>query len=59
MKEQEYINVSDLAKIRSAISVLRNIIPASSKVINKNDFAKVMDRLYKWEQKLSSKIIID
>lgn len=58
MKEQEYINVSDLTRIRSMIIVGRNIIPENNKVIDKNDFAEIMDRLYTWEQKLSSKIEI-
>jgi hypothetical protein len=58
MTEQEYINTSDLARIRSMIAVSKNIIPANSKIINNTEFYKIMQLLYKLEQKLSSKTVI-
>lgn len=52
MKEQDYINVSDLARVRSAIVVLRNIIPKNSTIIKEEDYYKIMSKLYSWESDL-------
>lgn len=56
MKEQDYINVSNLADIRSALAVLRNVIPESSKVITPKEFYAITARLYKLTDKLENKI---
>lgn len=58
MTEQEYIDVSDLAKLRSAKAILSDITPANSKVIDLYDFSTIMEHLAIWEIELSEKINI-
>jgi hypothetical protein len=57
-KEQEYINISDLVRLRVAVGVLREIIPENSTVINYSDFKEIMKILKDWESSLGKEIII-
>jgi len=58
MTEQEYINVKELGTVSAALDVLKNIVPDNSKVIVKEDYQKVMDTIYKWQEALFQKIKI-
>lgn len=51
--EKEHCKIIDLAIIRSAISVLRNIVPeCGHNHIPKNEWQEVMQQMIKWEQRL-------
>jgi len=56
MKEKEYINVSDLARIRAINAIIRLIIPKNSSVIKIRDYNKVTSLLYEWEDQISRAI---
>ena len=56
MTEQEYTDVSDLAKVRMAERTLRDICPENSKVIGKAELAAVIRTLGKWAEKLHERI---
>lgn len=53
MTEQEYIDVSELAKLRMAKAILVDITPENSKVINPASFKKVLSKMEIWTQRLS------
>lgn len=48
MTEHEYIEVSNLAKLRSAYAVLGLICPDISRVIGKRDYQQVMRKINGW-----------
>ena len=56
MTEKEYIRVTELTRVRAINELMRNIIPENSDVITRDEYNKVVHFLYKWEDKLSSKI---
>lgn len=56
MTEKEYINVSDLNRLRQACTILATIIPANSDVIVKEDFQEIMSKLQDWEQELGEDV---
>ena len=57
MKEMEYINVSDLARVRSMQSILRTIVPTYRKT---SELSREVGRiLAKWEKELMKEIKID
>lgn len=56
MTEKEYINTSDLARIRAIMATIRNIIPENSDIVKRKDYNTVCHHLYKWEQELSKKV---
>ena len=59
MKEQEHIDVSDLAKIRSAKSNLRDVMPEISNVVDKEGYTIIMQTLVSWENKLNDVIDVE
>lgn len=59
MDEQEYINVQELTSIRSAKEILKDIVPANSKIISCDEFISVVQVLSKWESKLYKLIKIE
>ncbi len=56
--EQDYINISDLNKVRIANEILKSIIPDNSTMIGKNDHAQMIKVLSSWEENLYNSIII-
>ncbi len=50
--EQEYIDLTDLTKVRNAKKILSDITPENSTVITKEDWQKIMTALWKWEKAL-------
>jgi putative heme iron utilization protein len=58
MTEQDYINVRELSTIKSAKSVLCDIVVANSKVIDQERFTMILQTLYEWENKLHSLVEI-
>ena len=53
MKERDYINATDLAKVRAAESILRDLLPTISiDAITDEDYGQVMKTLYKWRTAL-------
>lgn len=52
MTEQEYIDASDLQKVRIANQLLRQIHPVNSSIIDPQHFRKVILILQKWEDDL-------
>lgn len=59
MKEQEYINVSDLLKTTGAIKILREIVPDNSEIIDNKELGKILSKLNKWQSKLFKSINIE
>lgn len=58
VKEQEYIDISDLTKLRAASALLKDICPANSQVIDATDMENIQIKLYGWIDKLYGKIKI-
>lgn len=56
MTEQEYIDATDLANIRAAKEILRQVLPANSKILNGYEHVKVMRILQTWEDDLHNHI---
>lgn len=56
MKEKEYILVTDLGLIRSAISVLNNITPETSDIIDVVEYNNIIKTLNKWQSKHFEKV---
>lgn len=48
MREQDYIDLTDLGKLRSALSVLQQIIPENSSVIDGEGFYTITSQLNRW-----------
>jgi hypothetical protein len=55
MTEKEYINLTDLNKLQIALSVLREICPANSDIINEKELQKCTSKLYEWVDLLREK----
>ena len=58
MTEQEYIEVSDLARIRNIQSIMRDIVPDCGDIIGKDAYQTIGSILYDWESRLTIKIEI-
>lgn len=58
MEEQDYINSTDLAKIRIAKQIIADIIPQNSDVIGIREYQGVLEVLSSWETQYYKKIII-
>ena len=56
MSEQEYINTTNLAKVRCALAVLRTIIPQDKGPITTRGYSNAVKKVAAWEEKLSSKV---
>jgi len=52
MKEQEYIDLSDMVLLESIRKALREIIPANSDVIKNSDYRMVLNIIASWIEKL-------
>lgn len=52
MTEKEYIDASDLGKVKCLFSTLKNITPDMSDVINSKDYQKVMKQICIWQEEL-------
>ena len=52
MTEQKYIDCGDMVRVGDALMVLREIVPESSSVIEKNQYQEVMKILRIWHMKL-------
>lgn len=57
MKEKEYINLTDLQKLRIAIIILYDIEPENSSVIEKHKFNKMRRQLVKWQDDLTDNFV--
>ena len=56
MTEQEYLDVSDLARIRTARQVLRDICPETSQVVDRERYREIHRVLQLWDAALTSGI---
>lgn len=56
MKEQDYINVTELMNVRVANNCLRDICVANSKAIDKDEYVEVVKTITKWQTQLFSLI---
>lgn len=56
MTEREYIDLSDRVRLTSALSILREIIPENSNVIDPEEFKKARACLAKYEHLLWGKV---
>jgi hypothetical protein len=52
MTEQDYINATNLAKVRIAIAVIRDVSPMGA-ADEKNE-SEAMSNLWAWEQRLTA-----
>ena len=52
MTEQEYNDRGDLVRVGNALTILRDIIPKNSSVINKGEHAVIMNTLSQWQDQL-------
>lgn len=52
MTEQEYIDATDLAKVRMIRAILRDIVAENSAVIHPDAYREVSRIVAKWEQDL-------
>lgn len=52
MTEQEYIDVSDLHRIISALKILSDICPEISNIIKEEEFKNTISSLRKWQNEL-------
>ena len=59
VKEQEYINVADLTRIRAAAELLRAITPSISPVIETAGLQHIMIQLHQWDEALMWRIEIE
>jgi small-conductance mechanosensitive channel len=57
MTEQEYINATDLAKLRSALNILKEIVPENSTIIPTEEFKKVRAEIFHWEIAITKNIM--
>lgn len=56
MTEQEYIDVSDLHRIISALKILSDICPENSNIIKEEDFKNVISTMRGWQNNLFKEI---
>ena len=59
MTEQEYIDATDLAKVRNMKTILLDITQANSSVIIPADYATVYRIISKWEDDLVKNLIVE
>ena len=59
MKEQEYINVSDLLKTTGAVKMLCEIVPDNSEIIDNKELGEILSKLSYWQSKLFESINIE
>jgi hypothetical protein len=52
MTEQQYVDVSDRVRLGNALKILHEIIPENSSIVTTLEFDKIVQQLWKWEQKL-------
>lgn len=55
MTEQEYIDATDLAKLRIADTIIRDVLPANSSVVDKESHRTVCRIIQQWTDRLSGK----
>lgn len=58
MTEQEYIDVSDLARIRAAQSILREVTPGCSSHISEAESQNVHLQLQEWEKRINEGLTV-
>jgi hypothetical protein len=59
MKEQEYIDLSDLVRLQTVSHALREITPANSTIIGSSEFGVVADIVSTWIDMIREKITIE
>lgn len=59
MSEQEYINVSDLARVTSVIKVIGDIVPETSNTIEEEDYRGMLSKLYEWQNELFKTVSVE
>lgn len=59
MTEQEYINATDLQKIRAAKNLLIEVFPINSTIIDLHEMSDIIVILSRWEEGLYKKIKIN
>lgn len=56
MTEQEYIDTTDMQRLRDAQSILSNIVPENSKVIDPVEYRFVFNTIRSWCRQLENNI---
>jgi len=56
MTEQEYIDVSDLHRIISALKILSDICPEISNIIKEEEFKNTISTIRKWQNELFKQV---
>lgn len=59
MTEQEYIDSTDLAKLRLIKSILQEIAPENSSIIDKKSYIDIYETIVIWSDELREKINIE
>lgn len=59
MTEQEYINATDLAKVRAIMAILREIVVANSIGAIQKDYIEVHQRLDAWHAALTDRVKVE
>ena len=58
MKDKEYTDLSDLVRLDTVVSILGEIVPKTSDVINVQELGGVLDQLRDWRDELRRNITI-
>lgn len=59
MTEQEYVDLSDLQRVRIAIKVLSEIVTENSKIIKEKDYKEVVSKICDWADELSNQVQVN
>lgn len=59
MDEKDYINATDLQKLKIAYEVLKDIVPTNSPVINSAEHQDILRTMFYWKQELFKLLIIE
>ncbi len=57
MDEKDYINATDLQKLKIAYEVLKDIVPTNSPVINSAEHQDILRTMFYWKQELFKLLI--
>lgn len=57
MTEQQYIDLTDLAKLRMVLTSMRAITPEISTVIDEGVYNGMTGTMYQWVQELEKRVI--
>lgn len=59
MNEREYIDATDLSKVRMIQATLRDICTDNSECIDNKEYASVIDLVWQWSQRLEKAVVVN